>query len=63
MTTSDRLSEVLDFIELRGVISGSTAVHGRWESESQLDEDLKFFAMVQGRMRVSTDGKIGRAHV
>lgn len=56
MTTSDRLSEVLDFIELRGVISGSSAVHGRWESESQLDEDLKFFAMVQGRMRVSTDG-------
>lgn len=56
MTTSDRLSEVLDFIEVRGIISGGSAVHGRWESESRLDEDLKFFAVVQGRMRVLTDG-------
>ncbi|WP_354179406.1 hypothetical protein [Arthrobacter sp. UYP6] len=40
----------------RGIISGSSAVHGRWESESRLDEDLKFFAVVQGRLRVSTKG-------
>ncbi|MCC3275389.1 AraC family transcriptional regulator [Arthrobacter sp. zg-Y20] len=53
---NDRLSEVLDFIEVRGIISGSTAVHGRWESESLLEEDLKFFAVVQGSMRVSTNG-------
>lgn len=53
---SDRLSEVLDFIEVRGIVSGSSAVHGRWESESLLDEDLKFFAVVQGRMRVFTNG-------
>ncbi|MCC3300707.1 AraC family transcriptional regulator [Arthrobacter sp. zg-Y895] len=53
---NDRLSEVLDLIEVRSIISGSTAVSGRWETESSLDEDLKFFAVVQGRMRLSTDG-------
>ncbi|MBP3043018.1 AraC family transcriptional regulator [Arthrobacter jiangjiafuii] len=54
--TTDRLSEVLDLIEVRSIISGSTAVSGRWKTESSLDEDLKFFAVVQGRMRLSTDG-------
>lgn len=53
---SDRLSEVLDFIEVRGVISGSIAVHGRWESHARMDDDLKFFAMVQGSMQLATDG-------
>ncbi len=53
---SDRLSEVLEFIEVRGIISGSTAVHGRWQSESRLDEELKFFAVVQGSMSVDTNG-------
>lgn len=53
---NDRLSEVLDFIEVRSMISGGTAVQGRWESRSRIDEDLKFFAMVQGSMRLTTDG-------
>lgn len=53
----DRLSEVLDLIEVRSIISGSTAVSGRWETESGIDEDLKFFAVVQGRVRFSTDGQ------
>ncbi|MDM7991329.1 AraC family transcriptional regulator [Arthrobacter sp. zg-Y877] len=53
---SDRLSEILDFIEVRSVISGSVAVHGRWETEARLDDDLKFFAVVQGSMRLETDG-------
>ncbi|UWX96937.1 AraC family transcriptional regulator [Arthrobacter zhaoxinii] len=52
----DRLSEVLDLIEVRSIISGSAAVSGRWETESSIDEDLKFFAVVQGRMHLSTDG-------
>lgn len=52
----DRLSEVLDLIQVRSIISGSTAVSGRWETESSIDEDLKFFAVVQGSMRLSTDG-------
>ena len=53
---NDRLSEVLDFIEVRSMISGGISVQGRWESRAQIDEDLKFFAMVQGSMRVTTDG-------
>ncbi|MCQ1948734.1 AraC family transcriptional regulator [Arthrobacter sp. zg-Y859] len=53
---SDRLSEVLDFIQVRGVISGSIAVHGRWETEARLDDDVKFFAVVQGSMKLATDG-------
>ena len=57
--TTDRLSAVLDLIEVRSIISGSTAVSGRWKTESSLDEELKFFAVVQGRMRLSTDGSGG----
>ncbi|MCQ1946098.1 AraC family transcriptional regulator [Arthrobacter sp. zg-Y1116] len=53
---SDRLSEVLDFIQVRGVISGSIAVHGRWETEARIDDDMKFFAVVQGSMKLATDG-------
>ncbi|MCC3294293.1 AraC family transcriptional regulator [Arthrobacter sp. zg-Y411] len=53
---SDRLSEVLEFISVRSMISGGMAVNGRWESRSRIDEDLKFFALVQGSMRLSTDG-------
>lgn len=53
---TDLLSEVLDLIEVRSIVSGSTAVSGRWETESSIDEDLKFFAVVQGRVRLSADG-------
>lgn len=53
---NDQLSEVLDLIEVRSIISGGTAVSGPWISDSRLDEDLKFFAVVQGSMRLSTDG-------
>ena len=52
----DRLSEVLDFIEVRSIISGSVAVHGCWESQARIDDDLKFFAVVQGSMKLATDG-------
>jgi len=54
--TSDRLSDLLDLIEVRGVISGGMAVRGPWGSESLLDGDLKFFAVAQGGMTVFTDG-------
>ena len=54
----DRLSEVLDLIEVRSIISGSTAVSGRWETESSIDEDLKFFAVVQGTVRLAADGSM-----
>lgn len=52
----DRLSEVLDLIEVRGVVSGGSAVRGRWRIHSVIDDDLKFIAVVRGRAILATDG-------
>lgn len=52
----DRLSEVLDFIEVRSVVSGGFAVSGTWEARTAVADELKFFAMVRGRARLETDG-------
>ncbi|SDU87708.1 AraC family transcriptional regulator [Jiangella alkaliphila] len=51
----DQLSEVFDLVEVRGVVSGGFAVQGPWASRAAI-EGLKFFAMVSGRARLSTDG-------
>ncbi|MCS5718808.1 AraC family transcriptional regulator [Herbiconiux sp. CPCC 205763] len=53
---ADRLSEVLDFIEVRSVVSGGSAVRGRWHTHSVIDDDLKFIAVVQGSVTLATDG-------
>jgi AraC-like DNA-binding protein len=53
---TDRLSEVLDLIEVRSVVSGGSAVRGRWRTHSAIDDDLKFIAIVRGRASLSTDG-------
>lgn len=52
----DRLSDVLDLIEVRSVVSGASAVRGRWQTGSDIDDDLKFIAIVQGRAWLDTDG-------
>lgn len=52
----DRLSEVLDLIEVRGVVSGGSAVRGRWRTHSVIDDDLKFIAVVRGRATLVTNG-------
>lgn len=52
----DRLSEVLDLIEVRSVVSSDSAVRGRWRTHSYIDDDLKFIAVVRGRATVATDG-------
>ncbi|MFC3493713.1 AraC family transcriptional regulator [Glycomyces rhizosphaerae] len=52
----DHLSEVFDLVEVRGVISGGFAVRGLWRSCGDISERLKFFAMVGGRARLTTDG-------
>lgn len=52
----DRLSEVLDLIEVRSVVSGGSAVRGRWRTHSSIDDDLKFIAVVRGRATLTTDG-------
>jgi len=55
----DHLSEVFDLVEVRGVISGGFAVRGLWRSCGDISERLKFFAMVGGRARLTTDGVDG----
>ena len=52
----DHLSEVLNLISVRGVVSGGAAVSGQWLAESDVDEELKFCAIVRGRATLSTDG-------
>ena len=53
---SDQLSEVFDVIQVRGVLSGGFAACGPWVSRGALQTPLKFFALVSGRARLSTDG-------
>jgi AraC-like DNA-binding protein len=53
---TDRLSEILDLIEVRSVVSGGSAVRGRWQTGSPIDDDLKFIAVVRGHARIDTDG-------
>lgn len=53
---SDQLSEVFELVEVRGVLSGGIAARGPWVSRSPVEDPLKFFAMVCGRARLTTDG-------
>jgi AraC-like DNA-binding protein len=53
---ADRLSEVLDLIEVRGVVSGSSVLRGRWHTRSVIDDDLKFIAVVRGWATLDTEG-------
>lgn len=52
---TDRLSEVLDLIEVRSVVSGGSAVRGRWRTHSSIDDDLKFIAIVRGGATLATN--------
>lgn len=53
----DGLSEVLDLVDVNGVVSGGAAVSGAWTSPRFcVDPSLKFMAFVRGRARLSTDG-------
>jgi AraC-like DNA-binding protein len=52
----DQLSEVLDLVEVRGLLTGGVAATGAWVSGGAIDHPLKFFAMVCGSARLSTDG-------
>jgi AraC-like DNA-binding protein len=52
----DRLSEVFDLVEVSGVLTGGIAARGGWRSRGPLSDPVKFFAMVAGRARLTTDG-------
>jgi AraC-like DNA-binding protein len=55
----DQLSEVFDLVEVRGLLTGGVAATGPWVSRGVIDDPLKFFAMVCGRARLTTDGADG----
>lgn len=50
------MSEVLDFIEVCGVVTGGGVAHGRWRTESEISEAVKFIAVARGEARLRTDG-------
>lgn len=52
----DQLSQVFDLVEIRGLLSGGIATTGPWMARAPIEDPLKFFAMVRGRARLSTDG-------
>jgi AraC-like DNA-binding protein len=54
----DRLSEVFDLVEVSSVLTGGVAARGGWRSRGPLTDPVKFFAMVSGRARLSTDGVV-----
>src|SRR5918999_1854605 len=55
----DPLSEVFDLVEVGGRVSGGCAVRGPWVAHGAIEGPLKFFAMVCGRARLTTDGVDG----
>ncbi len=56
---ADRLSEVLDLVEVRSVVSGGSALRGRWRTHNSIDDDLKFIAVVRGSADLTTDAAEG----
>ncbi|MFC0532367.1 AraC family transcriptional regulator [Phytohabitans kaempferiae] len=52
----DRLSEVLDLVEVCGVASGGFAARGRWFTRGEVHIPLKLIAMVYGQAQLTTDG-------
>ncbi|MET7759929.1 AraC family transcriptional regulator [Streptomyces sp. NPDC005389] len=56
MSGGEWLSEVFDLVEVRGVLTGGAVARGGWQSRGPLYDPVKFFAMVNGRATLSTDG-------
>lgn len=53
---ADRLSEVLDLLEVRSVLSGGFAACGPWVTRGEVSVPLKFIAVVCGHAQLITDG-------
>ncbi|WP_024874916.1 AraC family transcriptional regulator [Saccharomonospora piscinae] len=53
---ADELSEVLDLIEVRSMPSGGFAARAPWVAGTDIEDSLKFVAIVSGRARLSADG-------
>ncbi|MBE1878810.1 helix-turn-helix transcriptional regulator [Myceligenerans pegani] len=48
----DRLSEVFDLVEVRGVLTGGVVARGAWRAGAAVGHPLKFFAMLSGSARL-----------
>lgn len=57
--TVEWLSGVLDLVAVRGVITGGIVARENWWARGPIGDPVKFFAMVNGRVRLSTDGVDG----
>lgn len=55
----DVLSDVLDQVDVRGMVTGGFAVRGPWRARTAVSKPLKFVALVAGSARLSTDGPGG----
>jgi AraC-like DNA-binding protein len=56
---SDVLSEILDLIEVRGMLTGGFAVRGPWVSEGDVSRELKLVGIVAGSATLTVDGPGG----
>jgi AraC-like DNA-binding protein len=56
---TDVLSDVLDLVEVQGMMTGGFAVRGPWVSSGVVSKPLKLIALVAGSARVSVDGPGG----
>ena len=54
--SDDRLSEVFDLVQVRGLVSGGFAVRGPWEARAAIRDPVKLIALVHGRVRLAADG-------
>lgn len=52
----DHLSDVFDLVGVRSILTGGIAARGGWSAYGPLRDPVKFFAMVSGRTRLTTDG-------
>jgi len=55
----DVLSDILDLVDVRGVVTGGFAVRGPWVSHGAVSRPLKLIAVVAGSARLSVDGPGG----
>jgi hypothetical protein len=39
--TDDRLSKVLDLIEVRGVVTGTAVARGRWRTRRPVEDEIR----------------------
>lgn len=61
--TMDHLSQMLDLIAVRGVVSGGAVTSGPWRAESIVDDELKFCVMARGEAWLATDGIDAAIHL